>query len=485
MATNSRNRIIYQSKALFIAPNATGVQMAITGASTIDEVKYPSKIFAGEDTFDFIKEGTGLMYKLDRVQNVNFGFTINAQDINEMGRLARLTRISNEPPTVNLDYSYYITDGLNERLMGFNFGGIDGSVDPTKPYNDTTRAYIGGPAYDLAMVSGAGALSGFLSENQGQNYYIVTTSEGQDVVGATISSTDNVISFGNGFVTNYELNATVGELPTANVTVEAFNIKSTTSGNSTLGLSGISPGIRTDVEPAVAYSPVDSGRYYNISSGLLGTELGNGEPSVGALRPGDIVITTDAQNPTDDEFVTLDSNGNKNTAHIQSFSFSLPLARTTLNRLGSFFGYNRVIDVPLNMEVSISAFATEFRNNKDLFDTLCGDQTTRDFTVTLKNCADAGSTPTSAIAYQFKGAILTSENHSVDIGGNETVDLTYSIQIGGANDTLNGVFMSGSYTTGNNLLNHAYPRALDQGGDINAFSALVSGFYIPGTGRNY
>lgn len=485
MATNSRNRIIYQSKALFIAPNATGVQMAVTGTNTVNETKYPTWDGDFSNWQSTVENGTGLMYKLDRVQNVNFGFTINAQDINEMGKLARLTRISNEPPTVNLDYSYYITDGLNERLMGFNFGGIPGTTYDGLASNDPLRVPYGAPAWDQPMISGAGALSGFLSENQGQNYYIVTTSEGQDVVGATISSTDNVISLGNGFVTNYELNATVGELPTANVSVEAFNIKSTTSGTSTLGLTGISAGIRTDVEPASAYAAIDSGRYYNISSGLLGSLLGDGEPSVGALRPGDIVITTDVQGASDDEFVTLDSNSNKNTAHIQSFSFSLPLARTTLNRLGSFFGYNRVIDVPLNMEVSISAFTTEFRNNKDLFDTLCGDQTSRDFTITLKNCADAGSTPTSAVIYNFRGAILTSENHSVDIGGNETVDLTYSIQIGGANDTTAGLFMSGSYTSGDNYLNHAYPRSLDDSDGINAFAGLVSGFFIPGTGRNY
>jgi type VI protein secretion system component Hcp len=85
-------------------------------------------------------------------------------------------------------------------------------------------------------------------------------------------------------------------------------------------------------------------------------------------------------------------------------------------------------------------FATEFNANKNLFNVLCGSQPERQFTVTLNKCNDDGS-HTPAIRYQFKGAILLSENHSLDIGGNETVDLTYSIQIGGANDTTRGLFM--------------------------------------------
>ena len=114
----SRNRVIYQSKALFIAPNATGVQLWATGSDTADLAKSRQEsgnAVAGTSTYN----GTGLLYKLDRVQNCNFNFTINRQDVNEFGKLARIGTIVNEPPTVTLDYSYYITDGLNERLMGY------------------------------------------------------------------------------------------------------------------------------------------------------------------------------------------------------------------------------------------------------------------------------------------------------------------------------------------------------------------------------
>ena len=93
----SRNRVIYQSKALFIAPNSTGVQLWASGAQTAAAAKNQPELgsaAAGLSGYN----GTGLLYKLDRVQNCNFNFTINRQDVNEFGKLARIGTIVNEPP---------------------------------------------------------------------------------------------------------------------------------------------------------------------------------------------------------------------------------------------------------------------------------------------------------------------------------------------------------------------------------------------------
>ena len=54
-----------------------------------------------------------------------------------------------------------------------------------------------------------------------------------------------------------------------------------------------------------------------------------------------------------------------------------------------------------------------------------------------------GSSPTG-ISYTLKGALLESESYSSAIGDNKSVDLTWSVQVGGPTDTKNGVFISGS-----------------------------------------
>ena len=474
----SRNRVIYQSKALFIAPNATGVQLWAEGATTAAAAKnQPESGSAAAGLSGY--NGTGLLYKLDRVQNCNFNFTINRQDVNEFGKLARIGTIVNEPPTVTLDYSYYITDGLNERLMGFNFGG-------------TTVSTAGAPPWDTAMAVGAGAISGFLSETQGQNYYILTVDEGEDVVGASIgSATDSVIAIGNGFVTNYQFTASVGEVPTASVTVEGFNIKSDVgAGTVGVGYSGSSPAIYNGSATSPATRITGYNKYYKINSAQIGTTAGTGSATVTALRPGDIVLSVPGANAsTEDTFVNVADIGT-NAINIQSFGFSVPLARTTLSRLGSLFGYNRVVNVPLNMDITINALVNELAPNKDLFNVLCGNQTTKQFTITLNQCADVGQNPTPKISYNFRGAILTSENHTQDIGGNETVDLTYSIQIGGANDSTNGLFMSGSYATGVNMaLESGYALPVNDPSQGTAFYSglgyTIANFYTIGSARNY
>ena len=84
----ARNRVIYQSEGLFVSKDAS------LGAKTDHE-------------------------QLGRIQSANYSFTINRQDVNQFGDLARIDSLVLDPPTVSLDFSYYLADGFNERAMGF------------------------------------------------------------------------------------------------------------------------------------------------------------------------------------------------------------------------------------------------------------------------------------------------------------------------------------------------------------------------------
>ena len=411
----ARNRVIYQSQALFIAPSSTGCQV-----SGLLNANAPF----GPAASGSLVSGTSLLKKLDRVQNCNFNFTINRQDINEFGKLARIDSIVMESPTVGLDFSYYVTDGLNERLMGFNVTGVT----------------------DNSTVNGAQCISGLLSDIQGNNYYILTVQEGEDVVGSASSTTpiasNTIVGIGNGFISEYSFDASVGAIPTASVTVEAFNIKADALTGEVNGIiTGTSPAINILTSPAVKLT--DSGKAYMLSGAFT-----TGVSTVTALRPGDIVLTLPS---TTDGMSDIQG---ANSAHIQSFQFTIPLARTILQRLGNTFGFARVINVPINMDVTISAIVSELKT-MNLFDKLTS-ATKSDFSIALK---DSNSAP--KMMYSFNGAILNSETYSENLGDNQTVDLTFGLQLGGANDTGNGVFMSGSYNP----------------------DAIISGFYKLGTGK--
>ena len=156
MATR-RNRIIYQSQALFIGPSSTGYHLqtgnypvatyfpatAATAGSTSRDDTYnlawtgvaenvtgigdtvPNWAAASDANTAWIYANAGmtagktvaartLVEPMNRIQSANFNFTINRQDINEFGQLARLDSIVMESPTVGLDFNYYLTDGGNE-----------------------------------------------------------------------------------------------------------------------------------------------------------------------------------------------------------------------------------------------------------------------------------------------------------------------------------------------------------------------------------
>jgi hypothetical protein len=361
---------------------------------------------------------------MDRIQTCNFNTSVNLKDVNEFGILARIDALVTDPPSVGLDFSYYLTDGYNERLMGFNVAPANGVTDGAVT------------AYGVAQ-----SVSGLLQDVQGNNFYILTVDDGDDVDATTAGSlgpTSNIIGIGNGFISDYKVDLAVGQFPTASVTVEGFNIKCDAnvpvfSTSNFYEVSGLSPA----VNPTGGTKITNIGSAYTIqeknTSNLLGTSWSSfttGYSTVSAIRQGDILLEL----PASTGFADI------STMHVQSVSFSIPMRRTILQRLGNTFGFARVIDVPINAQFSISALQSEFRS-QNLADVLTDPNKKQPFRITLK---DQNGNP--KMRFGISGAIFQSERHDTSIGPNSTTELTYGFQIGGASDTVNGLFISGSST---------------------------------------
>jgi len=363
----ARNRVIYQSEALYASKEVTSTT-------------------SGNHT------------QLERVQSANYNFTINRQDVNQYGQLARLDSIVLEPPTVSLDYSYYLTDGFNERALGF--------------YVQTGAGASGNFA------------SGHLADGSGRNLFVTTVAEGFDAQGINGTATKSVIGLGNAYLSNYGLELAVGAIPTVSVSMECSNINST-----------ISPTVTGDTAITGINNPgVD------IAAGTsLGTKVQlkpaiTGESSITALRPGDITVSI---NSFDGQTISLLSG--TDSINIQSASLSLPLSRSPIQRLGSKFPFARVVDFPVVATLSINAVLTDVtaRNLADVIN----DTSKKNISLTLKDTNSA-----NRIIYTMKNCVLDSESFSSSIGSNKSVDITFSTQIGGPNDTENGIFVSGANT---------------------------------------
>ena len=350
--------------------------------------------------------------QLHRIQDISHSVDLARTDINEFGQLSYIAREVTEAPTVGLDFSYYAVGGYNESGLGLTLGG-----GPGNPHGS------------------AQAVSGFMAQEdntQGQNYYVLTVPEGDDATAGTHgSSTDwtevqakknAAIGFGNGVLASYTLDGSVGDIPSASVSIECSNI------NYEPDSSGFQ---NPAIDPEDGTKKQGQVTLPTANSGVLG---------VAALRAGDIVLDFQASTNLDGGGVNLDTTTG---ILVQNFSIEVPLGRTPIQRIGSFLPFARPLDLPASTTMSVSAIIAEAYQSGNLADLLCsqGPGDKRNITITMyEKCSRADP----SIRIGMSGAYLDSQNMSSSIGDNKTVDLSFSAQIGGANDSENGIFISGA-----------------------------------------
>ena len=371
----ARNRVIYQSESLFVSKEATSL-------------------------------ATGDHAELIRVQSANYGFTINRQDVNQYGNLARIDSLILESPTVNFDFSYYLSDGFNEKALGFD-------VSETAQF-----------------------ASGFLEAGSGKNFYIVTSDEGQDSTTFASGEAYSLIGVGNTYLSDYSIDLAVGSIPTASVSFEASNINSINGSifgdqYSEWRMSGELPSVDAEQGTVIA----------GTEEILIPKNTGDNGPT--ALRPGDIVLTFPGFDGGASESGTISSISGAGGFHVQSASLSLPLSRTPIERIGSKFPFARVVDLPVNATLSVNAVLNDIEagNLANIIAGCDGDQT-KEVALLLKDCEQ-----NEVLKWTLKGVTLDSESFSSSIGSNKTVDITFGVQLGGIDDTSKGIVCSGAANT--------------------------------------
>ena len=385
----ARNRIIYQSQALYVGDKTT-----VTPATKNKE--------------------------LHRVQDISFNVDIARADINEFGQLAQIGREITEPPTVSLDFSYYLHNGKNEANLGFFVNQTESSASSAYAKSDWESA--------LKNIIDTSASVDEL------NYYVLTKPEGKDAHEASNDSNDGVVAIGNGFVTSMTIEGAVGDYPTASVSVEAANIS--------FGAHG------TLDNPAIKESDGSKINTNQIALPTSDNAMGSGEDLEGitALRSGDITIEFFGEGKNlSMGGATLPHSGETATPiHVQNFSVELPLSRTPLNKIGNFFPFSREIDFPITGSFSLSANVGDFQDG-ELHDIICG-QDKQNCVLTFKNKCST-TLGDGDVVYQIliKGATLDSQNFSHGIGDQQSVDLTFSVPLGANQSSGDGIFLAGEW----------------------------------------
>ena len=343
----ARKRVIYQSEALFV------------GAT-----------------------GEASPKQLNRVQSANYSFEVTRQDVNQYGQLAAIDRIILEQPTVNFDFSYYLNSGENETNLGL-------SVEPG------AGSFVGGtPALSNILTGGKDT----------NNYYILTVGEGKDanIDGKTGGKT---IGIGNGFLSSYSMEASVGNIPTVSINGEGMNMR-----------------FYADVSGTLPTINPENGASVNGTFTIPNPVTGEG---YSALRPGDVDLTIAGSTGV----VASD-------LKIQKASIKFDLGRDPIQKLGSRFAFTREIKFPVTVTMSVDAIMGDIEA-ANLADVINNDSANYDLQVKINQ----PNSDTEAVSYVIKGAKLDSQDFSSSIGDNKSVTINWSTQIGGPSDDNHGLFI--------------------------------------------
>jgi hypothetical protein len=387
-----RNRVIYQSEALFNTKDTVDVTSSTNPPN---------------------QSGALYINQFSRVQSCNYNFNVARQDVNQFGDLAAIDRVILEQPTVGVDFTYLLNDMHNEKALGFAV------IQDQNVITGVARSNANQTALSGILTSG------FVNT---KNYFIRTVSEGNDASSFGSDSANNAVSstigIGNGFITNYTVNAAVGEFPNASVSIEALNM------NFSPGNSGAAPGV-TASGTSVFISPSTGVFWLPQASTNPNTENNLGR--VSALRPGDVTLTLTRTTGTLYGGVDITQ-----AAALQNFSISLALDRTPLLKLGSRYAFSREINFPVNLTLSCTALVQDLTtgNLVDLVD----NDSTYDAVIKLATPVSV-STGLEGIGYVIKRLSLDSQDFSSSIGANKEVTLNFSTQIGSPQQNDRGLFM--------------------------------------------
>ena len=375
-----RNRVIYQSDIVFVGN---------TGATGTTD------------------GGEGTISQLQRVQSANYSFDIARTDINQFGQLAAVDRIILEQPTVSLDLNYLVLTGDNETNLGL-------SINQTSALSHI----LSGDDLPLAQ------------RRSIKNYYVVTAVEGSDAANTNTNITGqgaSIIGIGNGFLSSFAVNGAVGDFVSADVSVEGLNMTfESTSGQGTVENPVVNP---------VNGQPID--RDINMTELNAGAQsyTDNNASIPAALRPGNVTINQ-AGNLG---FVVSD-------LKYQNFSIGFDLSRENLEKLGSRFAFSKEIEFPAEATMDFSALVG------DVWTGASGAGHVSSALDYIVNTADtafnvsidvSGNASEKGLRFTLKNGKLSSQSVSSSIGDNKSMDLSYVSQIGGPEDTTNGISITG------------------------------------------
>jgi hypothetical protein len=324
---------------------------------------------------------------MSAVQSVSVGFSQQRQKSKQIGSKDLAINDITRMPDVDLSISYYYTPAMfNENMLGL----IDAN-----------------PSYD-----GTGFFKDYTNEDQ--NFYIINhEDQGSDIINNGNSEVGNltedseVISIGNAFLTNYSLGFSVGSVPIVSTSYKCSNIKMENGAfdESLNPAINLQSGNNTNVGVVQLEDAKVSGFDYYSSLNRFNPPL---------CSPTDVNVTL--QN------LQIGGAPISGDAHLQSFSFNIPINRVDLFGLGSDYPYGRKIQYPITSSVNLEFLVSGFATGE--IASLITNESGYDFDIQVMDTGEEYQN-----TFSFEDVKLESSSYQMDVNGNMTYSLGFSFEV--------------------------------------------------------
>lgn len=411
------------------------------------------------------------VYFVNRVQSVDFSVAVNRENLKEIGSEDFIDRKIVSEPEINLNFNYFVTDGYEENIIGLN----------VYPKHQEYTDYYGTRDVDEDF-SKRGTIYNNIRENK--DFFLAVGAEEFDVLrnltGEYGTSQYDIAGFGNCFITNYSVSASVGSFAEATVGVKASNITySCNNDYSVVKVLQERASVLKDNEvteenffdfiqlenegninlerDGTNYTKYfDSIERPSLDLKNKGARIENHglifEPIVyngvaAAISPGGITLkvrSMDHGGPTlDNDEENIDDYCFEPIASVQSFNLSIPFERENLLGFESMHAYGRKMKYPQLGTIEMEMFTTAFKNGR--FENIFCDDGVYDMQIDLANNCQLRCVKSAErdkyLRYTIRDAKLESYSYNLNIGGNGTVNCSFSFPLSPSF----GMVVSGSY----------------------------------------
>lgn len=342
--------------------------------------------------------------RLDFVQSYDFSFSVQRQPNKQLGSDFYALRVSQLAPDVNLNLSYLLNDGWNEKYIGLDI-----------PTNGT----YSNPIQSI-----------FANQSTGdRNFYVlIAAEEHSEAAAATSVEGYNVLGIGNAFITSYDINLSVNGL--ANVTCSFVganaNVNNYSSSSNWLPSVGHTGQTAESESKKFGFNFLDNSRSSRFLTGFAavfdsGCHYGASTVSASPIAVSGLKLGFDFNN-------------------FQSLHIHLPFERKALYGFGNNYPYARNIQKPAIGTISLDSIVSGF-SPENLATTFASEDVTMsgyNFDIMFKN-----SRGKQKLGVKIQNARLDSYNIATQIGGTTIIKTNWSFEIN--NST--GILMSGSCGT--------------------------------------